>query len=216
MIRLSLAVAMAMCVLATVTAAGECVDGDGEYTAVLERGPGSEGFDYAISCLGKNPIVWGRYWAGPNAAAAFAILRADTLKPRLSKVLPKLLGTSWADSADHRFVLYSIAARRGISRIESIDVFDALVNSRFEQSDWKTIYEDIAILQDCRAVDLLRQRYQDLRAYPDRGYEEEILDVPSCLYHIPCKEAVSTARTLEAKETDPRLRERLRRVVDRE
>jgi len=197
--------------------AGECVDGEDEYVAALERGPGSEGFDYAISCLGSNPIVWDHQWAGPNAAAAFRELRADTLKPRLAKALATLRTTSWADSADHRFRFYSMAARHGIARIDSVDVFDALVESRPVHESWdgRLVYEGMAVLEDCRAVDVLHDRYLELRRDASRGYPSEILDVASCLYHIPCREAVHAAQELAATERDARLRERLRRVATR-
>jgi hypothetical protein len=197
--------------------AGECVDGEDEYVAALERGPGSEGFDYAISCLGFNPIVDGHRWAGPIAAAAFAELRADTLKTRIAKVLATLRTTTWADSADHQVGLYSVAARRGIARIDSVDVFRALLKSRTDLDTWDglRVYEGLAVLEDCRAVDFLRERYRELRRDAGRGYPDEILDVASCLYHIPCREAVRTAQELAATEHDERLRERLRRIATR-
>lgn len=197
--------------------AGECVDRESEYVAALERGPGSEGFGYAVTCLGSSPILDGRRWAGPNAAAAFAELRADTLKPRLARVLATLRTTSWADSADRRFRLYGIAARRGIPRIDSVDVFDALVASRpvVESWDGPLVYEGMAVLEDCRAVTFLRDRYRELRRDAKRGYPNEILDVADCLYHIPCREAVRAAHELAATERDARLRERLRRIETR-
>ena len=194
--------------------AGECVDAEEEYVRALERGPGSEGFEYAVYCLGSNPIVDGRRWAGPNAAAAFAAVRADTLKPRLARALASLRTTSWADTADHRFGLYSIAARRGIARIDSVDVFRALLESRASVDSWD-VYESLAILQDCRAVDVLRDRYLELRQDANLGYPDEILDVANSLYHVPCPEAVRAAQELAATERDARLRERLRRVATR-
>ena len=88
-------------------------------------------------------------------------------------------------------------------------------SARIESYDRPNFYQDMAILQDCRAVPLLRKRYLELRGHSERGYYEEILDVGNCLYHIPCDEAVRTARELEATEKDARLRDRLRRIVSR-
>src|SRR5688572_12134503 len=81
-------------------AGGECVDGIAEYVAALEAGPSDRLFDYALSCLSSR--TEGRLWAGPNAAAEFAALRADTLRPRLGRALSNLMVSSWADSADRR------------------------------------------------------------------------------------------------------------------
>jgi hypothetical protein len=74
----------------------------------------------------------------------------------------------------------------------------------------------MAILQDCRAVSVLSTRYAELRRQPERGYPDELLDLLSCLYHIPCPQAVTLAVELYSRETDDGLRSRLQRVVERE
>ena len=77
---------------------GECVHSEVEYITALEGGPRSHKFRDAVYCLSTYPIVTGRFWAGPHAAAVFAALRADTLQARLEKAISALLHTSWADS----------------------------------------------------------------------------------------------------------------------
>lgn len=197
--------------------AGECPAGDTvePYLRVLREGPGSPDFDYAVYCLGGNPIVDSERWAGPIAAATFARLRSDPHRGRLIEVVRPLLATPWADSSDHRQQLYAMLARRGIAKLDTIDVFTMLMGPG--KPFYLNIYPDVAALQDCRAVPLLRSRYAELRVHPERGgyFEQEILHLINCLYHIPCPEAVEAARQLRAGESDKTLRERLERVINR-
>jgi hypothetical protein len=196
-----------------IAAAGECVDRPEDYVATFEAGPSAEGFDYAVECLSSNQVVEGRLWAGPIAAAGFARMRADTLRPRIARAVSALLRTSWAKDRGRRRLLYEVAARRGIASIDSVDVFTQLVPP-MAPLDFET-YEPLAILADCRAVGVLEERYHSLRGGAPMRYPDEILDVLSCLYHIPCKQAVVAARRMRSSERDPRMRERLRRIIER-
>lgn len=194
--------------------AGECVESRKFYVAVLEEGPAEPGFEYAFYCLGSNPLIDGRLWAGPTTAARFRELRADSLRDRISSVVSTLLASAWAESADHRHRLIQVAARAGVAKLGTLDVFTELVGS--SEKPYYGLYEELALLQDCRSVDYMQRRYEQLRRGAPEVYSEEILDLLSGLYHIPCKRAVEVALQLEAQETDGRLRERLRRVIDRE
>jgi hypothetical protein len=193
--------------------AGECVDRPEDYVATLEAGPSDDGFEYAVSCLGLNQVVEGRLWAGPIAAAGFRALRADPLRPRIARAVTALLATPWAASENSRRRLYLLAARRGIGTLDSVDVFTRLVPR--QASDWMETYEAFAILADCRAVPVLAARYEALRSGGPGQYPDESLDVLSCLYHIPCREAVVVARRMLVGERDPKVRARLRRIIDR-
>lgn len=196
-----------------VAASGECVDGREAYVAALEAGPGDEGFEYASYCVDYDAVIRAPFWAGPNAAAAFAAARADTLRARIERAITRLHRSAWADSADHRQRLYSIAAHNAIARIDSVDVFTA----RFAGGGpWEfDAYEEMAILQDCRAVEVLLQRYVALRARPNPQYPGESVSVLNCLYHIPCAQSREVAKRLFATEPDAGLKERLRKVIDR-
>lgn len=198
---------------AGVAAAGECVDGREAYIAALEAGPGDEAFDYATYCVDYDGVLRGALWAGPNAAQAFAAIRADTLRRRIELALTHLHRSAWADSGDNRQRLYGIAAHNAIERIDGIDVFTA----RFSGGGpWEYgAYEGMAILQDCRAVDVLLRRYFVLRARPNPRDADEIISVLNCLYHIPCAQSREVAQRLFAIESDKTLRARLRNVIDR-
>jgi len=166
-----------------------------------------------VSCLGFSPSVEGRLWAGPSAAARFAELRADTLRPRITRAVSKLLTSSWADSLSRRTSLYRVAASRGIATLDTVDVFTGLVapGIPFEFGT----YESIAVLADCRAVGILAARYRTLRDGAPISYAGESFDVLNSLYHIPCNKAVAAARSLLSGEHDPVMRERLRKIVER-
>jgi hypothetical protein len=192
--------------------AGECPYPE-EYVVALEEGPNSTLFEYAIGCLVGSHIEQGKLWAGPNTAAAFAEMRADPYQPRIVKAASALLSSSWADVGDHRQKLFRIVARRGVAQLDSTDVFVMLLTST--PQFYRGIYEEMAILRDCRAVDVLRTRYGELRTNPERGFADEILDLLNCLYHIPCNEAVLAAEQFLSEEKDQKLRERIQRVVDR-
>jgi hypothetical protein len=193
--------------------AGECADPPAEYVAALEAGPSAEYFEYAVSCLGMSPVIGGRLWAGPSAASRFAEMRADTLRPRIARAVSRMLATSWADGQYRRTSLYMVAASRGIGTLDTVDVFTGLVAQGvpFESGT----YESMAVLADCRAVAVLTARYRALRGGAPVGYPDENFDVLNSLYHIPCKEAVAAARSLLSGEHDPKMRDRLRKVVER-
>lgn len=192
--------------------AGECPYPE-EYVVALEEGPESAQFEYAILCLVGSRIEHGKLWAGPNTAAAFEKMRADPYRPRIVKATSALLSGSWADVGDHRQKLFRIVALRGVAQLDSTDVFAMLLTST--PQFYRGIYEEMAILQDCRAVDVLRTRYGELRTNPERDFADEVLDLLNCLYHIPCNEAVLAAEQLLSEEKDQELCERIKRVVDR-
>lgn len=192
--------------------AGECVERSVAYVADLERGPAAAEFQYAVWCLSDACRLGTTLWAGPNAAARFAAQRGDTLRPRIAAAVTALLTSAWADEGDNRRDLYRIAAGYGIARLDTLDVFARLFtpDSRPRHGD----YVSMAILQDCRAVGLLRPRYDALRAHPEVGYADEIVDLLSCLYHVPCEAATTMATDLAAVETEARLLARLAKVLE--
>lgn len=193
--------------------AGECVEPRPNMVTIFERGPDDPGFDWVIRCLNFHCGRGTNLWAGPQAASSFAEARADTLAPRIGAAAARLLNDAWAQDPDHRRELLAVAAGQGIARLDSVDVFAELFTAgrRYLRTD----YVLMAILRDCRGVEVLGGRYAALRADPSQGYEHEVVDMLSCLYHLPCEEATSLAAELFATETDAFLRERLQRVLDR-
>jgi hypothetical protein len=192
--------------------AGECVESPEAYVADLERGPAAAEFRYAIGCLADACRIGTTLWAGPNAAARFAAQRSDTLRTRIAAAVTDLLTSVWADEGENRRALYRIAAGYGIARLDTVDVFARLFTPGTHP--WHGDYVDMAILRDCRAVGLLRSRYDELRAHPELGYTDEIIDLLSCLYHLPCEAATTMATDLVAGETEARLLDRLAKVLE--
>jgi hypothetical protein len=196
---------------------GECGEGEDTYLATFEAGPWSDpsGFQESGNCLGGSwRLVDGPLWAGPIAAQRFAARRGDPRRARIASAVSALMNTAWADSADHRSWLLRIAAGRGIARIDSTDVFGDLFGGA--SVFYLGAYQDMAILQDCRAVGVLSARFEQLRGKPEAGYSDEVLDLLNCLYHIPCAQAKALATELLSREKDSRLRGRLQRVLNRE
>ena len=211
-IRLSLILAGVLVLGAALPAqAGECVEARPNMVTIFERGPDDPDFDWVIRCLNYHVPRGTNLWAGPQAASAFARARADTLAPRIGAAAARLLGDPWAQDPDHRRELLAVAAGQGIAWLDSVDVFAEL----FPAGSLRTDYVLMAILRDCRGVEVLRGRYTTLRAEPSKAAAEEAVDVLSCLYHLPCDEATKLAADLLAVETDEYLRGRLQRVLDR-
>ncbi|MBK7190489.1 MAG: hypothetical protein IPO18_12130 [bacterium] len=211
-IRLSLTLAGVLVLGAALPSwAGDCVGQRREFVASLERGPADRDFDWMLRCLNRHCWLDTRLWAGPQAASAFARARADTLAPRIGAAAARLLGDPWAQDPDHRRELLAVAAGQGIAWLDSVDVFAEL----FPAASLRTDYVLMAILRDCRGVEVLRSRYTALRTDPSKAGAEEAVDVLSCLYHLPCDEATKLAADLLAVETDEYLRGRLQRVLDR-
>lgn len=211
-IRLFLFVAGVLALgVASPSRAGDCVGQRRDFVAAVERGPGDRDFEWKLSCLNRHCWLGTRLWAGPQAASAFARARADSLVPRIEAAAARLLGDPWAQEPEHRRELLAVAAGHGIARLDSVDVFAEL----FPAGCLRIEYVLMAILRDCRGVEVLRGRYAALSADPSQGYEQEAVDVLSCLYHLPCDEATSLAADLLAAETDEYLRGRLRRVLER-
>lgn len=212
-ILLALLLWVALLSTAQLSYAGECIDSEGEYVAVLEAGPAQQDCGYALYCLSSVSQDDGGRWAGPLAANRFARFRADPLRGRIANVVTKLLKTGWADSNDNRTQLYGLAASRGIAKIDSIDVFDTLV-AQPDKVGFE-LYRYLAILQDCRAVDFVASRYERLRTDSVTERAGEADDIVNCLYHIPCKRAIEVSKRLLLTERDPDLRARIHRVLER-
>ncbi len=192
---------------------GECLYDREDFIAALEAGVGSELFDGAIYCLCQSPIIRTEYWAGPNAAAVFRECRNDPLRPRIIAATAALLHTSWAGEAENRQVLCRLVARFGVAQLDTFDVFAEVVAST--QGNYHGGREELAILRDCRAVDVLLDEYRMLRTIQYRGDFDGAIDILSCLYHIPCERAILAAKTLLAEEDDQKLRSRIQLVIDR-
>ncbi|MBK7670770.1 MAG: hypothetical protein IPJ24_05140 [bacterium] len=213
-IRLSLILTGVLVLGAALPAqAGECVEARPAMVTIFERGPDDPDFDWVIRCLNYHVPRGTNLWAGPQAASAFAHARADTLAPRIGAAAARLLGDPWAQDPDHRRELLAVAAGQGIARLDSVDVFAELfpAGQRYRRTD----YVLMAILRDCRGVEVLRGRYAALRADPSKEGAEEAVNVLSCLYHLPCDAATQLAADLLGTETDEYLRGRLQRVLDR-
>jgi hypothetical protein len=204
--------AMAAC--AGSSAAGHCTDSREHYVAVFEAGPAHEEFSYALTCVMDNSDILTPLWAGKLHAARFAAARADTMVPRLREAARRLLALPESPNADWRLEVLQVAAAHGIARVDSLDVFAELFTGKRRMN--RHDYALMAILQDCRAVPILRERYLELRADPAATDTDAAVHVLSCLYHLPCSEAVAMATELAANEKDAKLLERLRRVTERD
>ncbi|MBK8166482.1 MAG: hypothetical protein IPK64_11060 [bacterium] len=194
--------------------AGECVDTAEHYVSAFEAGPDHREFLSALLCQQRGTWLDTPLWAGRAHAVRFAAARADTMVPRIAAAARRLLALPGSASAEWRRGVLAAAAAHGVARLDSLDVFAELFadGRRLSVPD----YALMAILQDCRGVGILRARCLELRAGAAAGAQDEPVHVLSCLYHLPCDEALSLAKELDATETDEHLRERLRRVLERQ
>jgi hypothetical protein len=198
---------------ATPAWAGECVEYGERYVVALEAGTTDPYFETAVDCFGSMPISDGTKWAGPVAAAKFEARRQDPLRPRILAAIEQLALSKWAQDRVNLQMLYRIAARWGVAEFNGTDVFEALLS--VERVGYHGVREDLAILGDCRAASVLRSQYRALDPKRDKGGMDIAEDILSCLYHIPCDEAISVARELLEGEEDLHLQERIQRVIDR-
>ncbi len=196
------------------SSAGECTYSREHYVAVIEAGPAHEEFPHVLWCVNDESHIWTPLWAGKHHAARFAAARADTMVPRIREAARRLLALPESPNAEWRLKVLEVAAAHGIARVDSLDVFAELFTGK--RRLYSHDYGLMAILQDCRAVPILRERYLDLRADPAAVDADEAVHVLSCLYHLPCSEAAALATELAADEKDAKLLERLRRVTERD
>lgn len=198
--------------LADPVSAGECTMPDSHYVSILEAGPGHPEFP-DFWCLQRACFIETPLWAGKAHAARFAAARADTLVPRIRDAARRLLALPEARGSEWRRAVLEVAAAHGLARLDSLDVFAELfpAGHRFSRQD----YALVAVLQDCRGVGILRSRYLALREDPDAEGWDEPVHVLSCLYHLPCEEALALAKDLYATETDEHLSQRVQRVMER-
>jgi hypothetical protein len=103
-------------------------------------------------------------------------------------------------------------AHYAIATANGQDIYAILITHR-DDPPWL----DLAVLGDPRTVDFVRELYSLRRpvGLEKQANIEALMAMLSCLYHIPAGEAVGLARELHAVETDPGLRDRLGRVIDR-
>lgn len=199
--------------IANTVRAGECTQTIEHYVSVFEDGPSHREFPYALNCLRWGTWLQTPLWAGQAHAVRFAAARNDTMVPRIEAAARKLLAMPDSVAAKWRCGVLNSLAAYGIARLDSLDVFAELfpAGKRLSVPD----YALLAILRDCRGVGILRARYLELRAGAAAGTQDEAVHVLSCLYHLPCDQALALAKDLDATETDAILRERLRRVLER-
>jgi hypothetical protein len=215
---------LAALIMPTVVLSGECTSPDSEYLTALEQlGSGTRSMPLgevyeAFSCLRCDTNDWGR-WAGPMAAARFEGCRRASFRDRLAAACAPLLGDTTSLSADRfipRYEAAKLLASYGIARVGQNDVFLIITKEIWPRRHLSTTdYMALAVLRDPRTLDFLSSDYNSTLGNTSAQRPSQICDIVNCLYHIPADSALVLARDIDARESDPRIRERCGHVIGR-
>ena len=203
---------------------GECIKSQQDYLQQLEGGlddSSPSDLQHALWCLRMPCIgdVGGNRWAGPNTKevlrrcteSEFRSRLVATCKPYLA--MPKESGTYGADLA---YEAAMTLAHYGVSSVDDHDIFEMLTTRKLRHPfHLRWLLMALAAQDDPRTVSFLAQVTDSLRTDSDADYENGMITVLNCLYHITDASSLDLARSIVETEQDPVVIERAKRVLDR-
>jgi hypothetical protein len=192
---------------ATPARAGECVEYGVRYVVALEAGTTDPYFETAVDCFGSMPFQTARSGLVPSPPRSSRPgVRIPCVRGFLAAI-EQLALSKWAQDRVNLQMLYRIAARWGVAEFKGRTCLKrffppiprrAITGCARIWPSWVTA----APHQSCAASTC------GLDPKRDKGGIDLAEDILSCLYHIPCDEAISVARELLEGEEDLHLQGR--------
>jgi len=129
---------------------------------------------------------------------------------------PYLADGSPNDSPDIQYEAAITLAHWGVSQVDGWDIF-SIITGRipFRPGEFHTAMMALAALDDPRTPDFLATTYDSIRGRALPEETELLIATLNCLYHLSADEALLVATRIAENETDPVLRDRAKRVVER-